>query len=419
VSIVLLCIFIFILVLLKQPLFVILGSVCVYCYGFLGNLPLSGIIEDLYFACDKEILLSIPLFILAGNILAHGGIAKKLIDITKSITAPIPAGLAIAAVLSCALFATISGSSPVTLIAVGSVLYPALLKAGYKKKFVLGLLSAGGTLGIILPPSIPMIVFAVTTNVSVTDLFLAGVLPGLFLAFLLMAYSVAQGHSMPRGKWIWKNISQSFKKGLLALFMPAIILGGIYSGFFTATESAAVGVAYALLIEFCFYKELNIKQLPLIFTESSKMLGSLFLILVFSISLNKFMTFEQVPQHLVNTLQKFISNKTSFLIGVTLLLLFVGCFMDIISAILVLAPLLTPVAIHFGIHPIHFGIIMIVNLEIGYLTPPIGINLFVASSIFKEPFGVVAKSVFPLVLVMLLGLFVITFTPSLSLFWIH
>jgi len=404
------------MVLLGLPLFVIIGAVAAFCYHFIAASELQGIIEDIFFAADKELLLSIPLFILAGNLMTQGGIAKRLIRIAAAITAPIPGGLAVAAVLACGIFAAISGSSPVTLIAIGSIMYPALTKAGYDKDFSLGLLSAGGTLGIIIPPSIPMIIFAIMAGVSVVDLFMAGVGPGLLLMFLLVGLAIFRSKGKKRGKWSTKELIAALKDGVLSLLMPGVILGGIYTGFFTATESAAIAVGYALLVEFLFHKEIKLRQVPGILSTSAEMLGTLFLILILAVSLNKFMTFQEIPQDLVNTLSRAISSKLGFMIGVNLLLLLVGCLMDIMSAILILAPLLTPLAIHFGLDPIHFGIIMIVNLEIGYLTPPVGVNLFVASSIFKEPLGRVIRAAIPSVLVLLVGLVIISAFPKLSLF---
>ncbi len=406
------------LVLLGQPLFVIMGSVTLYCFYFMGD-GIEGIIEDMYFAADKEILLAIPLFILAGNIMTHGSIARRLIDLGKALTAPVPSGLAISGVFGCAIFAAISGSSPVTLIAIGGIMYPALIKAGYPKKFSMGLLASGGTLGIIIPPSIPMIIYAIMVGVSVTDLFLAGIGPGLLLVTLLIIYSMAKCWNMPRDTWKLKEILTSTRNGILALLMPVIILGGIYSGIFTATESAAIAVVYAILVEILIHRELKPTELPKIFIESAEMLGSLLLILLFAVSLNKFLTIEQVPQTMVEYMRGFISNPITFIIGVNVLLLIVGFFMDIMSAILVLAPLLAPMANTYGIHPIHFGIIMIVNLEIGYITPPVGINLFVAQGIFKEALGDVIKSVVPIIGLFLVGLMLISFIPQIALFPLH
>ncbi len=404
------------LILLGQPLFVIIGAITAYLYHFVGESSLQGIIEDIFFAADKEILLAIPLFILAGNLMTHGGIARRLIRIASAVSAPVPGGLSIAAVLSCGIFAAISGSSPVTLIAVGSILFPALVAGGYRRDFSIGLLAAGGTLGIVIPPSIPMIIFAIMAGVSVTDLFIAGIGPGLLQIVLLILLSLVLGQSRVRGRWDGREVLLSLKDGALSLLMPGVILGGIYSGLFTATESASIAVGYAVLVEFAFHRELKLKQIPKVLSDSAEMLGTLFLILVLAVSLNKFLTFEQVPQGMVTTLSGLIESKMAFLIGVNLLLLVVGCFMDVMSAILILAPLLTPMATHYGVDPLHFGIIMIVNLEIGYLTPPLGINLFVASSVFKEPLTSVIRSLVPHVLTLLLGLALITYYPRIALF---
>ena len=408
---------ILILVLVGQPLFVIVGSISAYCFHFIAKEEIKNIVSDIFYAGDKEILLAIPLFVLAGNLMTQGSISKRLIRLAAALTAPIPSGMAIASVLSCAIFAAISGSSPVTLIAVGTILYPALIEKGYSKNLSIGMLSAGGTLGIIIPPSIPMIIFAIMAGVSVTKLFMAGIGPGILLSSLMIAYAIVFGPGLSqRGKWDTKEVLESLKQGVLSLMMPIVILGGIYSGFFTATESAGIAVVYAFVVEAFIHRELKFKALPKIFSDTSEMLGTIFIILVLAVSLNKFMTYEQIPQMLVNSMSTFVKGKISFLIGVNIMLLIVGCIMDIMSAILILAPILTPMAKVFGIDPVHFGILMIVNLEIGYLTPPVGINLFVASGIFNENLGNVIKAILPLIGVLLIGLLLITFVPKISLF---
>jgi len=279
------------------------------------------------------------------------------------------------------------------------------------------MLSAGGTLGIIIPPSIPMIIFAIMAGGSVTKLFMSGIGPGILLSTLLIGYAVIAGPGFSqRGEWDTKEVLAALKSGILSLLMPIVILGGIYSGFFTATESAGIAVVYAFIVEAFIHRELKFKMLPKIFSDTSEMLGTIFIILVLAVSLNKFMTYEQIPQMLVDSMSGFVSGKISFLIGVNIMLLIVGCIMDIMSAILILAPILTPMAQVFGIDPVHFGILMIVNLEIGYLTPPVGINLFVASGIFNENLGNVIKAILPLIGVLLIGLLLITFVPEISLF---
>jgi C4-dicarboxylate transporter DctM subunit len=412
----LLFLFIIILILIGQPLFVIMGSIAALCYHFVSGEGVSIVIGDIFYAANKEILLAIPLFVLAGQIMTKGSIAHRLINIAKAITAPIPSGLAISSVLSCAVFAAISGSSPVTLIAVGSILYPALIKAGYDKKLAMGMLSVGGTLGIIVPPSIPMIIFAIMAQVSVVDLFKAGIGPSIILIFLLCIYAFVRAPKGSKGKWDTQEFIKSLKEGILSMFMPFVILGGIYSGLFTATESAAIAVLYALIVEFFIHREMKLKDIPVLLEETAALLGTLFLILILAMSFNKFMTYEEIPQNLVEIMTGLISSKITFILGVNVLLLIVGCIMDIMSAILVLAPILTPMAVYYGMDPVHFGIMMIVNLEIGYITPPIGINLFVASSIFKENLSNVIKSVIPLLFVLIVGLLLISFIPEISLF---
>jgi C4-dicarboxylate transporter DctM subunit len=400
------------------PLFVIMGSIAAICYLTISGESMAVIIGDIFYAADKEILLAIPLFILAGQIMTKGSISGRLINFAKSLTAGVPGGLGLAAILSCAVFAAISGSSPVTLIAIGTLMYPALVEAGYSKKLAAGALSTGGTLGIIIPPSIPMIIFAIMAGVSVVDLFKAGIGPGILLVCLLSGYMIYARPKVHTTTFSASDFMTNLRKGFFSILMPVIILGGIYSGFFTATESAAVAVVYAIIVEFFIHREITLKKFVLVFSETAEMLGMLFLILILAVSLNKFMTLEQLPQEMVNWMSGLISSKLGFLIAVNILLLFVGCIMDVMSAILVLAPILTPMAVHYGISPIHFGIIMIVNLEIGYLTPPIGINLFVASGIFKEPLVEVIKAVLPFLLVMILGLAIISAFPAISLFFV-
>ncbi len=411
--------FLVISILLGQPLFVIMGGITALCYHFVAGESLMVIVGDIFYAADKEILLAIPLFVLAGQIMTKGSISQRLINFAKALTSGINGGMGIAAVFSCAVFAAISGSSPVTLIAIGSLMFPALLQAGYSKRFSMGMLSVGGTLGIIVPPSIPMIIFAIMAGVSVVDLFKAGIGPSIVLVILLCGYTLLVAPKNQKAVFSMTELISAFKKGIFSLMMPLMILGGIYGGLVTATESAAIAVVYAFIVEFGIHREIKVSQLKSVFSETAEMLGMLFLILILAVSLNKFMTLEEVPQNLVTMMSEMISTKLGFLLAVNILLLIVGCFMDVMSAILVLAPLLTPIAQHFGVDPVHFGIIMIVNLEIGYVTPPIGINLFVASGIFKEPIGEVVKSVVPYLFVMILGLAIVTAFPQISLFLLN
>ena len=409
---------IIIALLLRQRIVVILGIVAGWCYIVWGDGDLSYVVLDLWAAADQEVLLSIPLFILAGNIMSQGSIAERLITMMRVATAPIPGGLAIATILSCAFFAAISGSSTVTLIAVGSIMYPALIQAGYSKRFALGSLCAAGTLGIIVPPSIPLILYGVMTQTSIADLFKAGIGPAVILTTLLGLYALIKNMKIERDEFHFSEMIMVTTKGGFALFMPLLILGGIYSGLFTATESAAVAVFYAVIVEVFIHKEMNFEDLQNVIIETATMLGSLIPLLMMALSINTFLAYEHVPHSLVELIQNNITSQTSFLLLTLFGLLVVGCFVDIGSAILILAPLLAPLAVAQNVDLTHFGVIMIVNLELGYLTPPLGLNLIVAMGVFKEDFWVIAKSVLPFLALMFFGLLVVTFWPALSLFLI-
>ena len=412
-------IIIIVLFLLRQNLIVILGTATAYAYWAFGDGVISNIVVDAWDAANKDILLSIPLFILAGNIMSRGGMASRLIDLMKSLTAPIPGGLAIATILSCAAFAAVSGSGTVTLLAIGTLMYPALINAGYPKSFALGALCAAGTLGIVVPPSIPLILYGIMTQTSIGDLFIAGIGPALLLTILMLGYAITQNFSHRESSWNLNYILTSLKKGIWALLMPIIILGGIYTGYFTATESAAVAVVYSIIVETFIHKEMKWEILFDVIAETTKLLGSLFPVLMIALSLNVFLTYEEVPQNLVGWMSQRIDNPTTALLGINLFLILIGCIIDIGSAILILAPMLGPIASSQGIDPVHFGIIMVMNLEIGYLTPPLGLNLIVAMGVFKEKFWTVCKATIPFLLIMLTGLLIVSFVPKIALFMVE
>ncbi|MEM7569079.1 MAG: TRAP transporter large permease subunit [Pseudomonadota bacterium] len=403
------------LLVLRQRIVVLLAVAAGLLYISYGDGKFAYVVLDAWAAADKEVLLSIPLFILAGNIMAKGSIARRLIEVVRIATGPVPGGLAIATVLSCAVFSAISGSSTVTLIAVGAIMYPALTQAGYGRPFSLGLICAGGTLGIIVPPSIPLILYGVITETSIADLFIAGILPAILLITLMATYAVIKNWSAPRTAIDWRALRAASKHSVFAAAMPLIILGGIYTGLFTPTESAAVAVFYAIFVETLIHREMTLKQLENVTYETAKTLGALLPVLMMALSINTFLAFEQVPQQLVASLSGMIESKAGFLALSMALLLIVGCIMDIGSAILVMAPLLTPLAKGYGIDPVHFGIIMIVNLEIGYLTPPLGLNLIVAMGAFREDFLTIAKAALPFIAILAIGLGIVALWPALSL----
>lgn len=412
----LLIVLILLMLFLRQTIVVILGVAVAYMHLVWGDGDILYLIEDAWVAIDKEALLSIPMFILVGAVMTRGSIAARLIDVMVALTQGLRGGLGAASILSCAAFAAISGSSPVTLLAVGAILYPALISQNYDKKYALGALTSGGTLGIIIPPSIPLIMFGIATETSIVDLFVAGILPGLLLTAVMVGYSlyVNRHAELPKPE-DRKSLTLALRQGGPALMMPALLLTGIYSGFFTPTESAAVALGYALVIEIFYYREVGLKSLYEIVQETIVLLGSILPIIAIAVSVNLFLAAEGIPNLIADWFQGNLGNVIIFLLCLNIMLLAVGMVMDTFSAILILGPMMIPVAQSYGIDPVHLGIIMVLNLEIGLLTPPMGINLLVASTAFKERFLLVARSVLPFILLMILVLMVVSFVPQLSL----
>ena len=451
-------------IMMAQPLFSLLGAVTVLCMLYLSDIPPDdfGIFpEKIFELTDKAVLLAIPFFVVSGAIMTKGGIAKRLISLATALTDWIPGGLAIAAIGGCVLFAAISGSSPVTVIAIGGMMYPALVKAGFDEDHAMGLLTSAGSLGIVIPPSIPMIIYAITVSgvqvVDIGELFLAGLGPGALIGLLLSVMVVIKAlqHSQDKAadvkrlvmglailaapiaisaiivsagmKWGYAvapaayAVMTFFKarkeliEGFWALMLPILILGGIYSGFFTPTEAAAVAVVYAWIAAAYIHKELTLKDLPGLITESTLMMGALIVIMVIAFVFNDYLVEEQIPELAVDVIRDMELSRIGFLLALNVFLLIVGCFMDIISAILIIAPLIVPIAVALDIDAIHLGIVFIVNLEIGYLTPPLGLNLFVATTLFGKPLGDVIRAVLPFTLAILVGVLMITYIPAIAL----
>ena len=406
------------LLMLRQPLLVVLLAAAGCVHTFWGRGNLEDIVEDMWVGLDKEVILSIPLFILCGTVMTRGSIAQRLIRILSAMTRPLPGGMAVATILSCAVFAAISGSSIVTMLAIGTVMYPAMRQAGYDNKFSLGAIMSGGTLGIIIPPSIPMIIYGLVTETSVTDLFASGFGPGILLTIALSAYSIWFNRAMPKAAFDLAEFRIAFREGIWAAMMPVILLGGIYSGYFTATEAAAVALAYSLAVEIFVHRELKAGDFYNVVLETSKLGGSLFPLIAVALSLNIILTEHRVPQSLVNLMQGYISSPLMFMILVNLLLLVVGCLMTTGEAILVLAPLLAPLAESYGYNKVLFGLIMILNLEIGYLTPPVGLNLIVAMSAFKQSFGLLCRAAIPFIGIMLVCLVIVIWQPWIAMYFV-
>ena len=433
------------LVFMGAPLFIGIGVGTLAGWMLIQETSATSLVADMFEATKKQEIIAIPFFVLAGNLMTNGSIARRLIDFARAVVGPLPGGLAVAGVVACAIFAAISGSSPATVIAIGSILFPMLIKQGYPEKFSLGLLTTSGGLGIIIPPSVPMIIFAVMVSnpggivgiVSPTDLFLGGFAPGAMIAIALMIYAMYVNWPRPgaeagplkpgedpddtlTGNYA-RDLGTTFIRGVAALMLPVLVLGGIYGHLigspFTldVTQAAAFAVVYALVVELTVHRELKIWDVPRVCIETASMIGRLFLILVIAISLNKLMAELEVPQLAAEAMLAWADDPLTFLILVNLFLLALGTVMDIVSAILIVAPLLAPIAAQYGIHPIHFGIMFIVNLELGYLTPPMGINLFVASTTFKRDIVKVIRGVAPFLVLMLFCLAAIIWIPR----WTH
>lgn len=406
------------LLFLGMPIAVILGITTLGCLVFFTSTPLHIISQQLFNALDNFVLLAIPFFILAGSIMTRGSIAKKLIAFVNSLVGWFPGGLAMAGVLACIFFAAISGSSPATVVAIGSIMIPALIKAGYDEKFSLGLITVSGSLGIVIPPSIPMILYCLVMNVSVSKIFMAGIIPGLLTGAALMTYTFFAAR---RNNWrITSSASASkvlrtAKEGIWALILPFIVLGGIYSGIFTPTEAAAVSVVYALVIELFVYKEFELSQITDVCKEGAVLSACLLFILSFAMTFIWLLTAEQIPQQLADIIIRHIDSPWLFLLTVNILFLVLGCFMDDVSAMLILAPIFLETLNRYGIDLIHFGVVMVLNIQMGMLTPPFGLNLFVASGITRQPLVKIAKGVAPFLIIMLICLMLVTYIPWLSL----
>ena len=406
--------------LLGLPLFALMGGIGIMCIALLTSDDLPVAVRKVLELAGKEVLLAIPFFVVAGELMTQGTLARRLIDFMRAAFGWIPGGLAVSAVAGCVFFAAISGSSPVTVVAIGSIMVPALVKAKYPKDFSVGLLTTAGSLGILIPPSIPMIIYSImvsgSTPVDPTELFVAGIVPGLFIGALLAIYSVTQGvrFKIPREPFSKERLWNATREGFWSLMLPVIILGGIYTGIFTATEASAVSVVYALAVEVFIHGEMDRKKLVSVAENSMTVMGSLLVIIALALTLNYVLVDQEVPEQMVALLKAQNLSKVGFLVFVNILLLIVGMFMDIMSAILIIAPMLAPMAAAVGVDPIHMGIIFIVNLEIGYLTPPVGLNLFVSSTLFKESIGFVIRAVVPTLVIMLVALGVVSYVPEMS-----
>ncbi len=410
---------IFGLLVLRQPLLVILLAAIAFAQMVWGRGQPEWIMEDMFVSLDKELILAIPMFMLCGGVMTKGSTARRLIDVARAITGHLPGGLGVACILSSAIFAAISGSSVVTMLAIGSVLYPAMKDAGYSPRYAIGAVMSGGTLGIVIPPSIPLILYGLVTETSIVDLFLAGVGPGLLLVFAFSIYSVYVNRRLQTKKFSFAVLLKATRDGIWALMMPIILLGGIYSGYYSPTEAAAVALIYALIIEVFVHKELAISDYREVVLEAVKLGGALFPLIAVALSLNLLLVDNRVPDQMVALIRDWITSPVTFIIIVNLLLLVIGAFMTTAEAILILGPILAPMAVVYGFDKVVFGIIMIINLEIGLMTPPVGLNLIVAMSAFKEKFSALVSAAIPFIVLMIIVLALVSWLPQISLYFVN
>ncbi len=409
----------FVLMALGMPVAVALGLSSLLTILFFANDSMASMSLKLFETAELYTLLAIPFFILGGTFMTTGGVAKRMIRFANSCIGHLRGGLAMASVMACMLFAAVSGSSPATVVAVGSIVIAGMVKAGYSKSFAAGVICNAGTLGILIPPSIVMVVYGAATETSVGKLFMAGVIPGIMLGLMLMVaiYIRARMLDVPRQpRAPMGEIVRSGRDSLWGLMLIVIILGGIYGGIFTPTEAAAVAAVYAFFIAVFVYRDIGLKQVPHVLLESGKVTVMLMFIVANALLFAHVLTTERIPQQIAETIVAWGMAPWQFLLVVNVLLLIAGMFMEPTGIILIMAPILFPIATRLGIDPVHLGIIMVVNLEIGMVTPPIGLNLFVTAGITNMSIMQVARAALPWTLVLLLFLAIITYVPAITLF---
>lgn len=415
--ILLIAVFITLMALLGAPVFVVLSSFALL--GFIvADIPVAVIIVDIYNKfSNTPLLYTIPLFTFAGYILAESKTSVRIVNFSKAIMGWLPGGLAIVSLAACAFFTAFTGASGVTIIALGGLLFPALIKERYPEKFSLGLLTSSGSLGLLFPPSLPIILYGVVAEASINQVFAAGLVPGVLLIVLLSIYSVftAKNAGTKRSRFSFLELLKAANEAKWELFIPVLIMVGIYGGFVTLGEIASITIAYALLVEVVIYRDIKITHIPSIMVKSMVLVGGILIILGSAYGLTNYMIDAEVPMKILNFMRSFISSKFVFLIVLNIFLLIVGCILDIYSAILVVVPLILPIAVSYGINPVHLGIIFLTNLEIGYSTPPVGMNLFIASFRFNKSVTKLYRSTIPFLIILFIGLLIITYVPELSL----
>ncbi|CDQ18893.1 C4-dicarboxylate transporter, DctM subunit [Halobacillus karajensis] len=405
--------------LLSVPIGIALGLSTLATIFYTGAIPVQFLMKELVTSVDSFPLMAVPFFILAGEIMGKGGISERLFNFANALVGNKTGGFAMATIVTCMFFAAISGSGPATVAAIGGIMIPAMVRQGYDKKFATATVAAAGSIGVIIPPSIPMVIYGVVGGASIGDMFIAGIIPGLIVggALLMWAYiySRKQGYKGLAEKTSFSNILKTLWEAKWALVIPIIILGGIYGGIFTPTEAAVIAVVYGVIAGLFLYRELSIKDMPKIFADSALTTATVLIIVGSATAFGRLLTIEQIPTQVANFLLSISENEIILILLITLLLLVVGCFMDTLAAIIILTPILLPIAVNLDYDPIHFGIIMVVNLAIGFITPPLGVNLFVGSGISGLSIEQLSRAIIPYFFAMIFSLLMITFIPELSL----
>jgi tripartite ATP-independent transporter DctM subunit len=419
----------FLFALMGTPLFAILALAALVLFWMEG-ISSASVSAEMIRLATSPVLIAIPLFTFAGYLFAEGRAPERLVRLTRAAFGWIPSGLALVAMVACALFTAFTGASGVTIVAMGGLLMPALLKDGFHKRFSLGLLTTSGSLGLLFPPSLPLIIYSYVASSSagallldaaespsVDRLFLAGILPGIFLIAVLSALAVRQGVRRvgERVPFRWREFFSALRGAAWEVPLPFIILGGIYGGKLTVTEAAAVTALYALVVEVFIYRDIPFRQLPGVVRESMTMVGGILVILAAALGLTNYLIDAEVPLQILDGIRDLVTSRLGFLLLLNVFLLIVGCLMDIFSALIVVVPLIVPIAQEYDVNLVHLGIIFLANLEIGYMTPPVGLNLFISSYRFKRPVVEVYRSTLPFFVALLLALLVITYWPDLSL----
>jgi tripartite ATP-independent transporter DctM subunit len=412
------------LALVGLPLFVVILAAALLGF-YLAEVPVTVIAIEMYRIVETPMLLALPLFTFSGYLLAECGLSSRLVRLTDALLGWLPGGLALVAFITCAFFTAFTGASGVTIVAIGALLYPALQEGGYSEKFSLGLVTTSGSLGLLLAPSLPLILYGVlvqqmnlSISFSIQDLFIAGLLPALLMISLLTAFTlwVHRGRtSLMAGRKKSVKVSQALWAMRWEIPLPIVVLGGIYSGFFAVSEAAAITAAYVILVEVVIHQEIKLRQLPEITQNAMTMVGGILLILAVSLAFTNFLIDAEIPQKLFEQVRFWVSSPITFLLLLNIILLILGALLDIYSALIIMIPLIVPMAMQFGIHPVHLGIIFLANMQIGYFTPPVGMNLFIASYRFEKPIVEIYRATLPFMLVLMLALLLITYLPILSL----